>query len=76
MLAAPKVSVPAPALVRVVPVPEIIPVYVPAVAWVTDKAPPLRVKFPEPLNDPVVAVTVKPKAPEVELMIWFITTFL
>ena len=55
---------PAPALVTVVPVPEIIPEYVPAVAWVIDKAPPLRLKFPEPLNDPVVAVIVNGNVPK------------
>ena len=53
-----KVNAPAPALVRVVPDPEIIPEYVPAVPWVIDRAPPLRVKFPEPVNEPVVAVIV------------------
>jgi len=68
--------VPVPALVTVVAVPEIIPEYVPAVACVTDKAPPLRVKFPVPLNAPVVAVAVRPRAPDVEPIAALIVTFL
>ena len=34
-----------------------------------DKAPPLRVKFPEPLNDPVVAVIVNGNVFKLDVML-------